>query len=130
MRTCRLCGKNEDEVAFYDPATSTGRSAGSACRACWVAKSLAWRDANRTQWNRTRHRSATMKKFGITKEQYEAIMAPGVCATCGSTERLCVDHDHTTGVVRGLLCRSCNLVVHSTVTPDTLRNLAAYLEIT
>ena len=36
----------------------------------------------------------------------------GVCAICGETcksaQRLSVDHDHTTGEIRGLLCRSCN----------------------
>lgn len=37
----------------------------------------------------------------------------GCCAICGKTEeaegrRLALDHDHETGVVRGLLCLSCN----------------------
>jgi hypothetical protein len=42
----------------------------------------------------------------------------GVCAICGKEEyskdrignikQLCVDHDHTTGKIRGLLCNNCN----------------------
>lgn len=36
----------------------------------------------------------------------------GVCAVCGDPrtkgKRLCIDHDHTTGEVRGLLCDRCN----------------------
>jgi hypothetical protein len=44
------------------------------------------------------------------------ISQDGKCAVCGSEniikgerEMLCVDHDHKTGEVRGLLCRDCNL---------------------
>lgn len=34
----------------------------------------------------------------------------GRCANCGSDRRRLVeDHDHTTGLVRGYLCRSCNV---------------------
>lgn len=33
------------------------------------------------------------------------------CACCGSTERVVVDHCHTTNVVRGPLCNKCNLIL-------------------
>ena len=33
----------------------------------------------------------------------------GHCELCGKRDGLCVDHCHTTGVVRGVLCGSCNL---------------------
>mgnify|MGYP006405797549 CR=1 FL=1 len=38
--------------------------------------------------------------------------AGGVCQICGkSDESLCVDHDHETGHVRGVLCRRCNRAI-------------------
>lgn len=56
------------------------------------------------------------KKLGITLKQYEEMVVAhgGVCAICGgppagrSKIRFCVDHDHVTGHVRGLLCGYCN----------------------
>lgn len=67
---------------------------------------------NRASWLRT--------NYGITVEQYDAMtMAQsGCCWICrcsppedpgtNGNHRLVVDHDHDTGVVRGLLCRPCN----------------------
>ena len=61
------------------------------------------------------------KNFGITLEDYQLMLDKqnGVCAICGQKEKrihratgapmnLAVDHDHTTGAVRGLLCSPCN----------------------
>lgn len=33
----------------------------------------------------------------------------GECAICGAPDRLVIDHDHLTDLVRGLLCHSCNV---------------------
>lgn len=55
-----------------------------------------------------------MRTFGITIEQYDAMLAEqgGGCAICGrrpsETISLHVDHDHETGRIRGLLCFRCN----------------------
>lgn len=51
--------------------------------------------------------------YGITVAQYNAMFHDqnGVCACCGDEEyakQLAVDHCHTTGKVRALLCHACN----------------------
>lgn len=62
------------------------------------------------------------EKYGLTVEAYEEIWLTqeGVCAICrkaetsssyGRVRNLCVDHDHETGLVRGLLCSGCNVLV-------------------
>jgi len=50
-------------------------------------------------------------KYGLTREDHERLMLDqgGRCAMCGAESVLVVDHDHDTGVVRGLLCRTCNI---------------------
>lgn len=64
---------------------------------------------------KTGHRRGYLKhKYGIAPEDYEKMYneQEGVCAICKKPHgerRLCVDHDHLTGKVRGLLCDGCNL---------------------
>ena len=61
-------------------------------------------------------RQKQLKKYGITLDGYDRLLAAqnGVCALCGgpplgrSGIHYHVDHDHVTGVVRGLLCSRCN----------------------
>ncbi len=51
------------------------------------------------------------KRFGLEAGQYATMVQEqdGKCKICKeSSQTLCVDHNHKTGVVRGLLCPSCN----------------------
>lgn len=61
------------------------------------------------------------RRYGITEQKYLEMFTKqsGLCAICkkseidsfkkdGPIKRLSVDHDHTTGKVRGLLCGQCN----------------------
>lgn len=60
-------------------------------------------------------------KFGITEQDYNKIIQKqkGTCAICKHKEKkihhctnkiqnLCVDHNHKTNKIRGLLCNNCN----------------------
>jgi hypothetical protein len=57
-------------------------------------------------------RRAHLRRYGISPAEYDALLAKqgGACAICRkrSKQRLCVDHCHVTGMVRGLLCHECN----------------------
>jgi hypothetical protein len=55
------------------------------------------------------------RQYGITLEQYDEMLEEQNyrCAICNNEDevegrRLAIDHCHTTGVVRGLLCGKCN----------------------
>jgi hypothetical protein len=56
-------------------------------------------------------------KWGLTPEQYETLLAKqhNSCAICGcdlmqiNPKYRHIDHNHTTGEIRGILCHSCNM---------------------
>ena len=59
-------------------------------------------------------RTANLKfRYGISVGEYDGLfqLQNGKCAVCGKEGKLLVDHDHTTGRVRGLLCHECNIVL-------------------
>lgn len=52
-----------------------------------------------------------VRNYGIGSQEFNELARAqnGQCAICGDAiEDLVVDHNHNTGAVRGLLCRSCN----------------------
>ena len=84
--------------------------------------------------------SHVQRRYGLTPEEYNQLVveADGRCQACGeepprsgspSQRHLHVDHDHDTGMVRGLLCYGCNLALGLVQDdPAKLRGLIAYLE--
>jgi hypothetical protein len=74
------------------------------------------------------------KKYGITDDDYDTLLASqgGRCAICSKTigengRLLAVDHNHITGMVRGLLCRACNLGIGQMEKLGFLDKALAYL---
>jgi hypothetical protein len=100
-----------------------------------------WRTKNRQRYLDGMRASDLKRRLGMTTEQYDAMLAAqdGTCAICGRPEtmihrvgrvpRLAVDHDHKTGVVRGLLCGNCNHGLGKFQDdPARLRAAADYIE--
>lgn len=91
------------------------------------AKRRAWYEANRDKALALERARQYKIRYGITIADYDSMLAAqgGCCAICKLTtpskrkklgERyyhsaFAVDHDHTTGKVRGLLCAGCNVAL-------------------
>lgn len=67
---------------------------------------------NGHKYRESNRRSHLKRKFGITSEQFDYWFEKqnGRCDICKelSSKTLHVDHNHTTGQIRGLLCSACN----------------------
>lgn len=74
------------------------------------------------------------RDLGATSDELESILTRvfGTCEICGGEpdkHRLCIDHDHATGKIRGLLCQGCNKALAGLKdNPETARKAALYLE--
>ena len=74
-----------------------------------------------------------LSKYGIDQITYDALVAAqnGCCLICGerTSINLSVDHDHSTGQIRGLICNDCNIAIAKAKdSPILLRAMADYLE--
>lgn len=121
------------------------------CRDCLKKRRDAWIDKNpnrpdngasqryKERYPERRIESIMKCKYGIGFKEYNSLMESQgeKCAICGappvirphSTRKtLCIDHDHETGTVRGLLCRQCNHGIGLFAdNPEILERAASYL---
>lgn len=123
-RKCWKCGERKPFTAEY--FRPDGRRPGELKGTC--AECL--REAVRRCWLPAR--------YGIDQAEFDAMLArqSGACGLCGNkfdgatkATGPHVDHCHKTGVVRGLLCHHCNVMLgHAKESADLLRKAADYVE--
>ena len=72
--------------------------------------------------------------YGLGVEELIALLATPGCAICGRAwgntrdRQAVIDHDHTTGKIRGVICGACNIGIgHFDDDPARLVRAAAYL---
>lgn len=147
-RTCEVCGSS------YQPYRTNQRVCSRQCyrRLPDVVEAVRQHHAQphiKDRKNAARRNSAEVRerrfkagfrKYGLTFEQYEAMLSEqrNGCAICGfvpppggrnAAARLHVDHDHDTGKVRALLCNACNRGLgYLGDDPSRLRAAADYIE--
>jgi hypothetical protein len=94
----------------------------SMCRKCHADRSLEYRTLHPQKAAASKRKSWLKKLYKMTPENYDQMYSKqeGVCAIClkppqnvakAAHNKLNIDHNHTTGEVRGLLCNRCNRAI-------------------
>jgi len=103
MKKCNKCNTIKELKEFHVNNKCKTRRAAS-CKSCMK------------EYNKMHNR---LKLYGLTEEKSRELeqRANGLCEICGRPQRhvsmgqvvsLCIDHNHSTGKVRGMLCNDCN----------------------
>jgi len=136
-KICTTCSKRKPLADFYSHTTAKDGKH-TSCKACHSKYSKKkWLGLCKRPLNSHVQRGRMLKKkYGMTHEDYEKMLSSQNhrCAICGKNEscsakrRLHVDHDHSTGKIRGLLCSNCNTVLaHAKDSTQTLELAIKYL---
>lgn len=126
-KRCARCGETKPLDQFY------GQKRGAMGRHSWckICYGNYKRENGRADVSpETKRRWNLSSRYGMTEEDFTEMVAKqgGVCAICGkSMNRPCIDHDHATGVVRGVLCHRCNIIIGGWDDADIRKRALEYL---
>jgi hypothetical protein len=116
LKQCRKCKKYKDLNDFHKQAGSRMKDGHrNKCKEC-RGEERRERYANDPEHWKVIKSQNLKSWYGMTLDQWNQMFMDqkGCCAICEEhvsklkTKELCVDHDHSTGEIRGLLCHSCN----------------------
>ncbi len=138
-KKCPSCDEHKD-LSEYSPEKGKAFDVTSWCKVCINNIKI-------KRYTLRRGREIHLKhKYKLSTEEYDAMLEEqnSVCACCGREETrivgrnnrsegkipmLHVDHCHATGLIRGLLCSSCNQALGLLgEDPDRIKSLLRYIE--
>lgn len=152
MKKCTKCGV-EKPLSEYHKKISTKTGFDPWCKPCksaayknWISnnpekqkvvkkRASIWNAENKNKRKIIVQKNNYKKRYGLTVEQKQQLidLQNQKCAICENslkdTHDVCVDHNHQTGAVRGILCRKCNLGLgHFKDSMENLKSAVKYLK--
>jgi hypothetical protein len=112
MKKCSTCAEEKPLSEYYKNKLSKDGYHGE-CKPCNRVRAKNWYKNNPT---RSKHNRLS-KAYGISFDEYTELLKKqnNNCAICSckllNNKDTCVDHCHTTSIVRGVLCTNCNILL-------------------
>jgi hypothetical protein len=128
-KQCTICKELKSPSEFYKH--SEGQLMGR-CKACDREYKRNRYHSNaeyRDKVSKDTKERRLQKTFGISTDEYDALMKEAKCSICESTTNLVLDHCHNSGKIRGVLCRTCNTGIgHLKDSPELVARALYYLQ--
>ena len=135
VKECSTCKKELKAESFYKNKRRHD-CLDSRCKHCMDKAKSDWVQKNPDKVKEVSTNNRLLSRYGITLTEYNQLVAfqNNRCKICGNeasngrswSTKLSVDHCHSTGKIRGLLCQKCNTGLG--LFGDTIENLKKALE--
>lgn len=131
--TTRVCARCKVEKSFSEFHKDAKKKNGIryTCKTCNKSRLVKY-DSSEAGKKRMRISHWKRQNIDITHDKYVEMYNSlnGKCQICNKFfETLCVDHNHQTGKIRGLLCKQCNVGISALKEDKNIFNQAInYLE--
>jgi Recombination endonuclease VII len=112
---CPKCGIEKNKIEFPKKGKDRNNNTRySYCKSC------------HSDYQRIMH---IKTQFNLTMDEYNKLgESCSICGRVGKKNRISVDHDHKTGLIRGRICSRCNRgIAWFTDNPELLESAAEYL---
>jgi hypothetical protein len=118
LKKCSKCKVPKPLDDYFRRGDGSGKPR-PQCKLCSYVQGASYKrrhPESRRRYNNQRYQHKLLVCYGLTADAYAELLRQqeGACAICKLSpkrKKLAVDHDHASGMVRGLLCDRCNRAV-------------------
>lgn len=129
VKYCNQCKRDKKVEEFPIRKWKTNTGYGSYCKKCQWTRTARYRRQNPEILKKINRKAFIKYRYGLTEEQVQQMKdnQNACCKLCSKEKKLVIDHCHSTGKVRGLLCTHCNVLLGHIENKDKMKRIEQYL---